>query len=81
MIALSNGDPAGALKYLDDNIDTENYQYYSYYKALALKSLDRQEEAVSIFEALANYNFNSWGASLVRTLSKKQLTAFYQRNS
>ena len=73
MIALSNGDPAGALEYLDDNIDTENYQYYSYYKALALKSLGRQEEALSIFEALANYNFNSWGASLVRSLSEKQL--------
>ena len=81
MIALSNGDPAGALQYLDDNIGTENYQYYSYYKALAFKSLGRQEEALSIFEALANYNFNSWGASLVRSLSEKQLTAFYQRNN
>ncbi len=75
MIALSTGNPTEALEYLDDNIDTENYQYYSYYKGLALKALERNEEAHSIFQALANYNFNSWGASLVRTLSQKQLAA------
>ncbi|MBH30417.1 MAG: hypothetical protein CMG71_00305 [Candidatus Marinimicrobia bacterium] len=75
MIALSTGNPAEALDYMDDNIDTENYQYYSYYKGLALKALDRNEEARSIFQALANYNFNSWGASLVRTLAQKQLAS------
>ena len=75
IIALSTGNPTEAIKYLDDKINTENYQYYSYYKGLALKALDRNEEARSIFQALANYNFNGWGASLVRTLSQKQLTS------
>ena len=58
---------------MDDTIETENYQYYSYYKALALKATEQDEEASSIFYDLANYNFNSWGASLVRSLSKDQL--------
>ena len=73
MIHLFSGDAQKALEYLDDTIETENYQYYSYYKALALKATEQDEEASSIFYDLANYNFNSWGASLVRSLSKDQL--------
>lgn len=73
LIYLFNGHEEKALEYLDDTIETENYQYYSYYKALALKAVEKNEEASSIFYDLANYNFNGWGASLVRSLSKEQL--------
>jgi len=73
MIYLFNGDAQKALEYLDDTIETENYQYYSYYKALALKAVEKDEEASSVFYDLANYNFNGWGASLVRSNSKEQL--------
>jgi len=38
-----------------------------------LKQVGQTEEANTIFNYIANYNFNSWEASIVRSLAKKQL--------
>ena len=73
MVRLFQGDSAGSLSYFNENIDTENYQYYSYFKALALRSAGEDVVARDIFNKIANYNFNGLGASLVRSLAKKQL--------
>ena len=73
MVRLSQGDSAGSLSYFNENIDTENYQYYSYFKALALQASGQNEVAKDIFNKIANYNFNGLGVSLVRSLAKKQL--------
>lgn len=73
MVHLFRGDPKGAVEYFDENINTENYQYYSYFKALALLGSGQEKTATEIFQQLANYNFNSLGSSLVRSLAKKQL--------
>jgi len=75
MVRLFQGDSAGSLSYFNENIDTENYQYYSYFKALALKSAGKDILARDIFNKIANYNFNGLGASLVRSLAKKQLNS------
>ena len=74
MVRLFSGDAQGALGYFkDNNINPENYQYYGYFKGLALKGAGEGAKAEEIFNYLANYNFNSWGASLVRSLAIKQL--------
>ena len=75
MVRLFQGDSAGSLSYFNENIDTENYQYFSYFKALALRAAGKDIEARDIFNKLANYNFNGLGASLVRSLAKKQLNS------
>ena len=73
MVRLFSGDVSGSLSYFNENINPENYQYYAYFKGLALKQADQEEEAKAIFDYIANYNFNSWEAALVRALAKKQL--------
>ena len=73
MVRLFSGDAQGALSYFKDNINPENYQYYAYFKGLALKSTGEDKKAKAIFNYIANYNFNSWEAVLVRSLAKKQL--------
>ena len=73
MVHLFRGDPNGAIGYFNENINTENYQYYSYFKALALRGSGQEDSATEIFQQLANYNFNSLGSSLVRSKAKKQL--------
>ncbi len=73
MVKLFTGDASGSLKYFNDNINPENYQYYGYFKGLALKQVGQTKEANKIFSYIANYNFNSWEASIVRSLAKKQL--------
>ena len=73
MVRLFSGDAQGSLSYFKDNINPENYQYYAYFKALALKSTGEDTKARAIFNYIANYNFNSWEAVLVRSLAKKQL--------
>ena len=73
MVKLFTGDASGALEYFNDNINPENYQYYGYFKGLALKQVGQTEEANRVFSYLANYNFNSWEASIVRSLAIKQL--------
>ena len=75
MIAVMKGDPEDAMQYFNDNISTDNYTYFSYFKGLALKGTGKVEEASDIFEHLANYSFMDWGAALVRDLSKKQLSS------
>lgn len=73
MVHLFRGDPSTASGYFNENINTENYQYYSYFKALALQGSGQEDSAKEIFQQLANYNFNSLGSSLVRSLAKKRL--------
>ena len=73
MVTLFRGDAEGALDQFSENINTENYQYYSYFKAVALKAAGKEDDAMEIFEQLANYNFNGLGVSLVRTLAGEQL--------
>ena len=45
MVYVMQGNPTKALEYFDDRIDPGNYQYYSYFKALALKATQKEEEA------------------------------------
>ena len=73
MVHFFRGDPKGAVGYFNENINTENYQYYSYFKALALQGSGQEESATEIFRQLANYNFNGLGISLVRSLAKQRL--------
>ena len=73
MVRLFSGDVAGSLPYFNENINPENYQYYGYFKGLALKQAGQEEDARAIFDYIANYNFNSWEAAIVRSLAKKQL--------
>ena len=73
MVKLFRGDAEGALDQFSENINTENYQYYSYFKAVALKAAGKEDDAMEIFEQIANYNFNGLGVSLVRTLAGEQL--------
>ena len=73
MVRLFSGDAQGAVSYFNDNINPENYQYYAYFKGLALKGTGEDAKARAIFNYIANYNFNSWEAALVRSLAKNQL--------
>ena len=73
MVKLFRGDAEGALDQFSENINTENYQYYSYFKAVALKAAGKEDDAMEIFKQIANYNFNGLGVSLVRTLAGEQL--------
>ena len=73
MVYVMQGNPSKALEYFDDRIDPGNYQYYSYFKALALKATQKEEEAKEIFEFIANYNFLSWEVGLTRNLAQKEL--------
>ena len=73
MVYVMQGNPTKALEYFDDRIDPGNYQYYSYFKALALKATQKEEEAKEIFEFIANYNFLSWEVGLTRNLAQKEL--------
>ena len=73
MVYVMQGNPSKALEYFDDRIDPGNYQYYSYFKALALKATQNKKEANGIFEFIANYNFASWEVGLTRELAKKEL--------
>ena len=73
MVYVMQGNPSKALEYFDDRIDPGNYQYYSYFKALALKATQKEEEAKAIFEFIANYNFLSWEVGLTRNLAQKEL--------
>ena len=73
MVRLFTGDTPGSLSYFNENINPENYQYYAYFKGLALKQAGQEKEAMAIFDYISNYNFNSWEAALVRSLAKKQL--------
>ncbi len=73
MVKLFGGDASGALEQFSENINTENYQYYSYFKAVALRAADQEDAAKEIFEQISSYNFNGLGVSLVRTLAGEQL--------
>ena len=73
MVRLFTGDGSGALEYLGEEFDVENYPYYSYFRAVALKGAGQSELANDIFLQLSNYNFNDLGVSLVKSLAKKQL--------
>ena len=75
MVKLFGGDARGALDQFSENINTENYQYYSYFKAVALRAAGQEDAATKIFEQIANYNFNGLGVSLVRTLAAEQLSS------
>jgi hypothetical protein len=75
MVKLFGGDARGALDQFSENINTENYQYYSYFKAVALRAAGQEGAAAEIFEQIANYNFNGLGVSLVRTLAAEQLSS------
>ncbi len=75
MIQLFSGNPSGSLSYFTENINPENYQYYSYFKALSLKAAGKNQEAQEIFSYLANYNFNNWAAAMVRALAREQLSS------
>jgi hypothetical protein len=73
MVHLMKGDPKSALKFFNENINVENYTYYAYFKGLALKGTDNKTRADDIFNKIANHNFSSWDAALVRSLAQKQL--------
>ena len=73
MVYVMEGNPSKALEYFNERIAPSNYQYYSYFKALALKATQNEKEANEIFEFIANYNFLTWEAGLTRELSKKAL--------
>ena len=73
MVYVMQGNPKKALEFFDDRIEPANYQYYSYFKALALKADQREAEANEIFEFIANFNFLSWEAGLTRNLAQKEL--------
>jgi len=73
MVLLNTGKIEGSLSYFNENINPENYQYYAYFKGLALKQTGQEKAAREIFDYIANYNFNSWEAALVRSRAKKQL--------
>ncbi len=73
MVYVMQGNPTKALEYFDDRIDPGNYQYYSYFKALALKATQKEDQAKEIFEYIANYNFLSWEVGLTRNLAQKEL--------
>ena len=73
MIYVMQGNPKKALEYFDDRIDPGNYQYYSYFKALALKATQKEDEAKEMFKYIANYNFLSWEVGLTRNLAQKEL--------
>ena len=73
MVLLNTGKIDSSLSYFNENINPENYQYYAYFKGLALKQTGQEKAAREIFDYIANYNFNSWEAALVRSRAKKQL--------
>jgi tetratricopeptide (TPR) repeat protein len=73
MVYVMEGNPSKAVEYFNERISPANYQYYSYFKGLALKANQQIDEANEIFEFIANYNFLSWEAGLTRELSKKAL--------
>ena len=73
MVYVMQGNPEKALEYFNDRITPNNNIYYSYFKALALKAVDRTDEANGIFEYIANYNFLGWDAGLTRNLSISEL--------
>ena len=75
MVQLFSGNASGSLSFFTENINPENYQYYSYFKALALRAAGKEQEAKEIFTYLANYNFNSWEAAMVRSLAKERLNS------
>ena len=73
MVYVMEGNPSKALEFFNDRISPANYQYYSYFKALALKATQKKEAADDIFNFIANYNFASWEVGLTRELAKKAL--------
>ena len=73
MVYVMEGNPSKALEFFNERISPANYQYYSYFKALALKATQNKEKADEIFEFIANYNFASWEVGLTRELAKKAL--------
>jgi tetratricopeptide (TPR) repeat protein len=73
MVYVMEGNPSKALEFFNERISPANYQYYSYFKALALKATQNKKEANEIFEFIANYNFASWEVGLTRELAKKAL--------
>tara|TARA_Y100000996_G_scaffold348708_1_gene287329 strand:- start:804 stop:2309 length:1506 start_codon:yes stop_codon:yes gene_type:complete len=73
MVYVMEGNPSKALEFFNDRISPANYQYYSYFKALALKATQNKKEADDIFKFIANYNFASWEVGLTRELAKKAL--------
>ena len=73
MVYVMEGNPSKALEFFNDRISPSNYQYYSYFKGLALNANQQIDEANEIFEFIANYNFASWEVGLTRELAKKAL--------
>ena len=73
MVYVMEGNPSKALEYFNDRISPSNYQYYSYFKGLALKASQQKDDANEIFEFISNYNFASWEVGLTRELAKKAL--------
>tara|TARA_B100001559_G_scaffold160534_1_gene134715 strand:+ start:342 stop:1847 length:1506 start_codon:yes stop_codon:yes gene_type:complete len=73
MVYVMEGNPLKALEFFNERIDPSNYQYYGYFKALALKATQKEKEANEIFKFISNYNFLTWEAGLTRELSKKAL--------
>ncbi len=73
MVYVMEGNPTKALEFFNERISPSNYQYYSYFKALALKATQNKKEANDIFKFIANYNFASWEVGLTRELAKKEL--------
>ena len=73
MVRLFSGDGSGSLSYFNENINPENYQYYAYFKGLALKASGKDEEANKAFSEIATINFSNWNIAIVRRLANKQL--------
>jgi len=73
MVYVMEGNPSKALEFFNERISPANYQYYSYFKALALKATQNKKAADDIFNFIANYNFASWEVGLTRDLAKKAL--------
>ena len=73
MVYVMEGNPDKALEFFNERIAPANYQYYSYFKALALKATQNKKDADDIFNFIANYNFASWEVGLTRELAKKAL--------
>jgi hypothetical protein len=54
MVYVMEGNPSKALEFFNERISPANYQYYSYFKALALKATQNKKEANEIFLATNN---------------------------
>ncbi len=71
MADLMEGNYEGAInKFFKGN---ENNIYFNYFKALAFKAAEKEEDAKNEFTKIANTNFSNWNIAIVRRLANKQL--------